>query len=293
MFNVDCMEYLQEVSDNKSVTTILTDPPYKYLENQKLETDFDEKLLFDQFKRICTDDALVALFGRGKSFYRWNTMLCDLGFEFKEEIIWDKGLSSSPVNSITRMHETISISGLKKSIIKAEKVPYSYIRGDDQLSLKQCINDIKRLRPILTKSKEMKKALDYIEKQIKNYGAKRATNYNATLQTEAHGDPLVNTLMKFKDGMRERTIIKENREHYATIHPTQKPPLLMKRLLNIICSNKENIKVIDPFGGSMPVAIACWDMGLDLDIIELDKDYFDAAVKSFEQHIRQLQIDFE
>ena len=32
------------------------------------------------------------MFGRGESFYRWNTILADLKFTFKEEIIWDKSI---------------------------------------------------------------------------------------------------------------------------------------------------------------------------------------------------------
>ena len=38
------------------------------------------------------------------------------------------------------------------------------------------------------------------------------------------------------------------------------------------------------------IAIACWDLGFDLDIIELDEDYFNDAVKRFEQHISQTQL---
>ncbi len=30
------------------------------------------------------------MFGRGESFYRWNTILSELKFTFKEEIVWNK-----------------------------------------------------------------------------------------------------------------------------------------------------------------------------------------------------------
>ena len=33
-----------------------------------------------------------------------------------------------------------------------------------------------------------------------------------------------------------------------------------------------------------------WDLGFDLDIIELDKDYYDKAVERFERHINQKQL---
>jgi site-specific DNA-methyltransferase (adenine-specific) len=74
------------------------------------------------------------------------------------------------------------------------------------------------------------------------------------------------------------------------IHPTQKPVKLYKWLLHNYAKTGDTI--LDTHGGSMSLAIACWDMGFDLDICELDKDYFDAAVKRFENHIAQQEIVF-
>ena len=71
----------------------------------------------------------------------------------------------------------------------------------------------------------------------------------------------------------------------SRIHPTQKPVQLYKWLLTNYA--KEGDTIFDSHGGSMSIAIACWEMGFDLDICELDKDYFDAAVKRFENHIAQ------
>lgn len=72
------------------------------------------------------------------------------------------------------------------------------------------------------------------------------------------------------------------------IHPTQKPVQLYKWLLTNYA--KEGDKILDTHGGSMSIAIACWDLGFDLDIIELDEDYFNDAVKRFENHISQTQL---
>ena len=69
------------------------------------------------------------------------------------------------------------------------------------------------------------------------------------------------------------------------IHPTQKPSKLYRWILKNY--SEPNQKIFDGWGGSMSIAIACWDLGFDLDICELDKDYFDAAVKRFESHISQ------
>jgi site-specific DNA-methyltransferase (adenine-specific) len=73
-----------------------------------------------------------------------------------------------------------------------------------------------------------------------------------------------------------------------TEHPTQKPVKLYKWILTNYA--KEGDTILDTHGGSMSIAIACWDLGFDLDICELDTDYFNDAVKRFENHISQTQL---
>lgn len=72
------------------------------------------------------------------------------------------------------------------------------------------------------------------------------------------------------------------------IHPTQKPIQLYKWLLKNYA--KQGDKILDTHGGSMSIALACHDLDFDLDLCELDKDYFDAGVKRFEQHKKQLKL---
>jgi site-specific DNA-methyltransferase (adenine-specific) len=69
------------------------------------------------------------------------------------------------------------------------------------------------------------------------------------------------------------------------IHPTQKPVALYRWLLKNYA--KEGDKILDTHGGSMSISLACWEMGFDLDLCEIDKDYFDAGVKRFENFKRQ------
>ena len=84
--HIDCLQGMKLLSDN-SIDVIFTDPPYLYLKGQKLEREFDEQLFFLECKRLLKTNGFIVLFGRGTSFYRWNTRLADLGFKFKEEII--------------------------------------------------------------------------------------------------------------------------------------------------------------------------------------------------------------
>lgn len=72
------------------------------------------------------------------------------------------------------------------------------------------------------------------------------------------------------------------------IHPTQKPILIYKWILTNYANKGD--KIIDTHGGSMSIAIACYDLGFDLTCCELDKDYYETAVKRFNNHKKQLTI---
>ena len=72
------------------------------------------------------------------------------------------------------------------------------------------------------------------------------------------------------------------------IHITQKPIKLYKWLLKNYA--KEGDKMLDTHGGSASISLACWDMKYDLDLCELDVDYFNDSWKRFETHTSQTQL---
>lgn len=74
----------------------------------------------------------------------------------------------------------------------------------------------------------------------------------------------------------------------GTIHPTQKPVKLYKWLLTNYA--KEGDKILDTHLGSGSSRIAAYDMRFEFTGFELDKDYFDASEKRFQQHIKQLTL---
>jgi site-specific DNA-methyltransferase (adenine-specific) len=102
-----------------------------------------------------------------------------------------------------------------------------------------------------------------------------------------------NVVRKFKwrwNGMLQGDM--KNKE--TRIHPTQKPVALYEWLLSKYA--KPNDKIIDTHGGSGSIAIAVDKANtLDktnysLDIIELDKDYFDASLNRFKQYKSQTTL---
>ena len=72
------------------------------------------------------------------------------------------------------------------------------------------------------------------------------------------------------------------------IHPTQKPIELYEWLL--INNAKEGDKILDTHLGSGSIALACHNLGFDLTACELDKDYYDAAIKRIDQHKAQIRM---
>lgn len=71
-------------------------------------------------------------------------------------------------------------------------------------------------------------------------------------------------------------------------HPTQKPVKLYKWLLHNYANPGD--KILDTHGGSMSIAIACHQMGFDLTLCEIDKDYYDAGVKRFKEQTMQQSL---
>jgi site-specific DNA-methyltransferase (adenine-specific) len=72
------------------------------------------------------------------------------------------------------------------------------------------------------------------------------------------------------------------------IHPCQKPVKLYEWLLMNFA--KEGDKILDTYLGSGSIAIACHNLGYNLTACELDKEYYEAAMKRLQEHQSQLRI---
>jgi len=283
LFNLDNSELMAKMED-ESVDVILTDPPYLYLKNQKLERPFDEQLFFSECKRVLAKNGFIVMFGRGPSFYRWNTILDSLGFNFKEEIIWNKSYSTSPLMALSRIHETVSIFTKGKGTINRVKVPYLEMKSHD---LESVIGDVKRMRSILKNTKSLDAVLAFLENNIvptdkENTlsttissivktqdrcasvmsGIKNGVNEKSIIRTDRidcetftkfgvnadkrkTGNRCTNSMQSIVFGLNEKSIIKQVRDQYSAIHPTQKPVRLLERLLALVIpQNKERKDIV-------------------------------------------------
>lgn len=286
IFNEDNQNVMSSLAD-ESVDVICIDPPYLYLKGQKLEKQFDEHKFFLECRRMLKNDGFIVVFGRGKSFYRWNNILSDLEFVFKEEIIWDKIRTSSPVNVISRRHETIAIYS-KKSTSALNKVylPYAYVKQHDVKSIKQ---DLSRIMSALNNPRSLWQLNHFLETGEVIFDSKKTLKNKITAGgTVKERDRAVGTLKTIVGGTIESSIIREKREHYGTIHPTQKPVKLIERLLALVVKNKEAV-VADFFAGSMSCMEAVYNLGLKGIGVEIDDEYFENGKKRLLSLVPQLR----
>lgn len=325
----DCTQLLSQIPDG-SINAIITDPPYGYLKNQKLDIPFNETVFFNEAKRVLKPSGFILLFGRGTSFYRWNTILADLGFIFKEEIIWNKVQTTSPVLPLSRVHETISIHCKGKGKINKVRVPYLEMKGHDIGAIK---TDIKRLMSVFSNNKSLEAVRSYLETAERNYCETISSKNNNMLfsqKVKRNTRPLC-VFQGIQEGLKEKSIINFYNEKYAAKHTiaTSKRmknadrDLLVMRIITDGCVEKsimqqgrehytmqhptqkparllerlmalvtqENALVLDPFMGSASTGVACINTDRKFIGMELDDEYFDIAKQRIETALKEKQQD--
>ena len=88
--------------------------------------------------------------------------------------------------------------------------------------------------------------------------------------------------------MSRATAMQDAKKNGSKIHATQKPVKLYEWLLMNYA--KQGDKILDTHLGSGSIALACHNLGYDLTACELDKEYYDAAIKRIEQHKAQIRM---
>jgi site-specific DNA-methyltransferase (adenine-specific) len=307
---------------------ILTDPPYLYIKTHDFDKEFDETLLFENAKRILPDSGFITLFGRGTSFYRWNTRLAEMGFVFKEEIVWDKRYTTAPCIALSRVHETISIHTKKTGKIRRAKVPYI---EQKQYDIESIVNDVKRIKSAINSEAGLNKMLAFLQGgELYEYEAVNNNRTGTVVRKDfPTKDRAVCTVESIRDGMREKSVIhgqmnggsgicvkkdllSEGREfrtlrminngmkeksvielgnsHYGLSHPTEKPVRLAERLIALISDPGDTI--YDPFMGSGSFGVACINTRRKYIGSKIDGGYFATACKRIKIAVSQGQFDF-
>ena len=84
-------------------------------------------------------------------------------------------------------------------------------------------------------------------------------------------------------------IMKKSSTDLERFHPTQKPIYVYKFMFEY-CKTQQGDKILDTHLGSGSIAIASHDYGYELTACELDKEYFDKAIKRIKNHVGQQKL---
>ena len=267
----DSINVLKQLEDN-SIDAIVTDPPYEYL-NHKLDRRFVKSEVLEQWDRVVKDDGFIVFFGRGESFHEINYLLNNLGWKFKEEVIWNKRSVTSPFLPLSRVHETVSLLS-KNGKIRKNKIPYEEVK---KYQLDRMQNDLKRIVSGLGNQKSLMSINYFLENQkVLNdkqnkpkFGITVSDNFKTT-------DQAAGALQSIIKGLNEQSIMEVARDgRKITVHPTQKPIRLMERLINL--ASDEGDVILDPFMGSGSTGLAAKNTNRNFIGIEIDDEYFEKA----------------
>lgn len=119
LYNEDCFESMKKI-DDKSISLILTDPPYGITQNKWDNIPCLDKLWID-FKRIIKDNGCIVI----TAAQPFASQLVSSNLEwFKYEIIWEKTIGSGQLNikrQPLRTHENVLIFYKKQPTYNEQK----------------------------------------------------------------------------------------------------------------------------------------------------------------------------
>ncbi len=285
LYHGRCEDILSCLESN-SIDAVITDPPYLYLKH-KLDIPFNEGIVFTNWQRLLKDNKLIAFFGRGDPFYRWNLMLERLGFQFKEHAVWDKNASSNFLCNFLRVHEDISIRVKGKRTMNKCYIDYfDYSINKDRID---SIEDIFRRLKSALRSKDKEAVGKYIEEGLVEFNMASKEKHRLTSSGIKQNSRNVGVFKTIKDGKVETSILRCKKEQLNYEHPTQKPVELMTRLINL-CTD-EGDTVLDPFMGGGSTGVAALKSARKFIGIEYDKEYFDIACKRVASAYNDVNIE--
>ena len=170
---------------------------------------------------------------------------------------------------------------LKNNVVEGDEYVNACVQHNGVLRPNRCVSVINSISSGLNE-KSIVNIYDYNStKRVHN----EKNNVVASPKLK-NGDRCVYVMSNVVDGQNEKSIIKQVRDHYSSIHPTQKPVRLLERLLALVIpknKEREDITVLDPFGGSFSTMEAVYNMQMQGISCEIDKEYFDLGKERIEK----------
>ncbi|MBD2138554.1 site-specific DNA-methyltransferase [Anabaena sp. FACHB-1237] len=282
----DCIEKLKEIPD-KSIDLVILDPPYwkviqeKWDYQWRTEEDYVQWCLqwLEQIARVIKLSGSLYLFGYVRNLVHLYDYLIKLGFDFRQQIIIDKGIKSIGGRATKgyKMFPNVTESLLffnynSRPFVKKFLKDRQKELGLTALAINQKLgvkvngggmwslytgNNILAQIP----TKEMWEKLQEI------------LDFQLAYENIA---PVFNIEMGITDVWKDINFYKEER-----FHPTQKPVKLIERIIK--ASSHENMVVLDPFMGSGTTAVVCLNLSRYYIGIEKEEKYIEVAKKRIDR----------
>ena len=298
----DCLELMKDIPDG-SVDLILCDLPYGTIKGAALDgwdkqtTAWDERLdtdhLFNEYERILRENGIAILFSQ-EPYTSELRKYSHPNIEFAYPLIWKKDHFANP--------------------LFCKKAPVSHF---EDLSVFYKKYDFQNLNPLRKYSANLLIWIGLCKKQIIEAIGQKADHFfrtNSTqykLCTESTYNELIrefhiDTWDQFKtyeelsavnskfqrvfnlpDDKKCISNVLEFKKDYQGFHATQKPVALLEYLVKTYTN--EGDLVLDNCMGSGSTGVACVNTGRRFIGMELDRQYFDIAVKRIAEAQNQIE----
>lgn len=278
----DCLSNLRRLPD-RCVDLVILDPPYWKVVGElwdfKWRTEKDYRKWcsewFAEIARVCKRSASVYLFGYLRNLVHLFHDITDLGFEFRQEIIVDKGIKC--------------MAGRKTSTYKqfpnTTETIFFFVY-DAKPAIRQCL--LQRAKELGLDAKTINARLGVKANGGGVWSLYTGENILAQVPTKEMWERLESVLsFKAPDDLKGfvfqpqmgLTNVWQDIDFYAEdrIHRTQKPLPLIERLL--LASSRAEQIVLDPFAGSGSTALAAKRLERHSISIEIDPEMAEKAAK--------------
>lgn len=297
----DCLELMKNIPDG-SVDMVLCDLPYGNINGINLKgwnsdtTKWDSKLdsgkLFTEYERILRKNGTIILF----SMCPYTSELRSgkyTNIEFAYPLIWKKNHFASPLS--------------------AKKAPVSYF---EDISVFYKVYDAQLLHPLrpyfaevmsfigASSCKDVNKALGHrraehtfyvdsmqfllctvktYQELIERFNIDRMEGFKTFAECQEIDRTFKRTFKRtfnLPEGCNHMSNVLEFKKEYQGLHPTQKPVALLEYLVKTYTN--EGDLVLDNCMGSGSTGVACVNTGRKFIGMELEEQYFNAAVNRIE-----------
>lgn len=292
----DCLVHLARLPD-RCVDLVILDPPYWKVVGElwdykwRTEEDYRKwcRQWFAEIARVCKRSASVYLFGYLRNLVHLFHDITELGFEFRQEIIVDKGMKS--------------MAGRKTSTYKqfpnTTETIFFFV-FDAKPAIRQCL--LERAQELSLDAKTINARLGVKSNGGGVWSLYTGENILAQVPTPEMWERLESVLdfkapedLKgfFFEPQMGVTNVWQDIDFYAEdrIHRTQKPLRLIERL--VLASSRPRQIVLDPFAGSGSTAVAAKMLNRRSISIEIDPEMAAKAAKRFATTVERQTVLFD